>query len=426
MPEPPPPAEETRRRPLAEHLGLSGFNFLTMVRRGFFYTFLMVYLRERLEQPATYVALVGTTLAATGTAGQLLVWGRWLDRTGRTAALMVRGELWGGVGYLAVFGVYRLTLDAVSPAMTTLVLIACLGALELVWSATDVGYRAAVAQVAPAGRRGRFLGVLDLVGLTGMGAGLLLAGLLYRGGDGFEDGSLWLLAAGFILAGVPLLRATLGHLDRVGGPERPVAPRPGPLAPGYRRYMFVLGVAVVGLWSFHHNHTYFIRLPSAAGASDHELSLVRTAFWVVSGVSAPVAGTLIDRIGSRRAYVWALGLGALVPLTFLPTTSVAYAAATLGLYGAFLGALRSASYTLAIELAPEEGRGRHFALYNAVMATGWGAASLLVGGPVADLVVAAGDSVHAGYTWSFVAGSALGLAGLGLFFWLAPRSAPPG
>ena len=48
-----------QRRPLAEFTGLGGYHFLAMVRRGFFYTFLVVYLREVLGLPVTYVALIG-------------------------------------------------------------------------------------------------------------------------------------------------------------------------------------------------------------------------------------------------------------------------------------------------------------------------------------------------------------------------------
>ena len=45
-----------RRRPLAEYTGLAGYNFLAMVRRGFFYTFLLVYLREELGLPVSLIA----------------------------------------------------------------------------------------------------------------------------------------------------------------------------------------------------------------------------------------------------------------------------------------------------------------------------------------------------------------------------------
>ena len=403
-----------RPRRIAEAVGLAGYNFLAMVRRGFFYTFLIVYLRERLGQPVTFIALIGATNATMSTLGQLFLWGRLSDRTDRRAALMVRGEFIAGLGYLATFGVFRLTLGHVAPTMTTVLVIACLGAVEIFWSMTDVGSRAAIAQVTNRGNRGRFLGLIDLIGLVGMGGGLWLAGRLYRNGLGFENGALWFLAAGFILAGVPLIRVTLAHLDEVRGPDVPV-PELGRLDPAFARYMTTLAVAVLGVWSFLGIHSFFVRLPDVAAADDSDLALIRTAFWMTGGLLAPLAGRLIDRVGSRRAYAGSLLACSLIPASFLLTRTVAFAAVSLAVFGAFFTALRASSYAYAAELAPEATRGRHFAVFNAVMSLGWGMAAVLVGGPVADAMTATGAGPRASYSASFLAGGALGLVGLALF-----------
>ncbi len=403
----------TSSRRLAEYGGLAGYNFLAMTRRGFFYIFLLVYLREVYGLPVSFVALIGAVNATTSMLGQLLVWGRFSDRTDRRAGLMVTGELIAGLGYLATYGVYRLAPGPSAPYLTAGLVIACLGATEFFWSMTDVGYRAAIAQVTTTQNRGRFLGMIDLTGLIGMGLGLFLAGRLYRHGRGFTDGSLWFLAAAFILAGVPLIRITLHHLDHVTGPET-VRETGGRLDPRFKRYMIGLAVAVIGLWCFQQNHNYFVRRPGAAAATDRDLAWIRTAFWVVAGLSAPLMGRWVDRVGARWAFPRALLLCALVPLSFVPTRSVLYAAVTLGLYGALLAAFRTASYALAAEYTPEGSRGRHFAVYNVVMSLGWGMAALLVGGPVADLAIASGASPRDGYALTFVVGSVLALAGLAL------------
>jgi MFS family permease len=412
--------ERANRRPVAEFAGLAGYNFLAMVRRGFFYTFLMLFLREKLGLSVTFISLVGALNATAGMAGQLLLWGRISDRSDRRAGLMALGELLAGLGYVATFLVFRGTLESWSPLAGMALVFACLATLELFWSMTDVGFRAALTQVTTEGSRGRYVGALDLIGLVGVGLGLVLGGLLYRDGAGLVDGSLWFLAAGFILAGVPLIRMTLWHLDGVRGPSEPAAAR-HPLNRDFVRFMKVLGVAVVGIWSFQHVHTFFIRLDTAAAASDMAVSHVRTTFWVVGGLAAPVAGAVMDRLGSRRTYGWSVLGCALVPLLFLPTRSVVYAAATLGAFGVFLTAMRTASYGLAAALTPANARGRHFALYNAVMSLGWGAAGVLVGGPVVDLLTALGSPAHEAYSATFVVGCIMGLSGLVLFLMLVRR-----
>ncbi|MEN8152000.1 MAG: MFS transporter, partial [Planctomycetota bacterium] len=270
------------------------------------------------------------------------------------------------------------------------------------------------------GNRGRFLGVMDFTGLIGLGLGLLLAGELYDGGRGFENGHLWFLAAGFILAGVPLIKLTLMHLDKVG-PANGNGNGQGRMSPEFLRYMFVLVVAILGLWCFQQNHTFFVRLPETAAASDRELSIIRTAFWVTAGLAAPLAGRWIDRTGARRSYLLSLLVASLIPLSFLATTSVLFAAVSLAAFGAVLTAVRNSSYAVAAELTPDESRGRHFAVYNAVMSMGWGIAALAIGGPLADALIASGRTAAEGYGATFVAGSALGLVGLGLALFIGRR-----
>lgn len=410
----------------SEFTGLSGYHFLAMVRRGFFYTFLMLYLRERLRLPVTSVALIGAVNAVCSTLGQMLVWGRYSDRRNFRAKLMVLGEFIAGLGYLGTYAVYRLTLHEVSAGTTLLLVLICLGTIEFFWSMTDVGFRAAVAQVTTTGNRGRYLGMIELIGLLGLGAGLMLAGKLYENGEGFENGSLWFLASGFILAGVPLIRLTLSHLDLVVVGDGGLGPARS-LSPDYRRYMATLTVAVIGIWCFQQNHTYFVRLPETAAAGDSALSIIRTCFWVSGGLTALAAGAFLDRVGARRAYLWSLLLCALVPLSFVFTSSVLFAIVSLSAFGIVLTSFRTASYALAAEMAPPESRGRYFAVYNAVMSSGWGLAALVLGGPVADILMARGHGDRFAYSATFVIGAALGAVGLILFvlFVRSGRDAAP-
>jgi MFS family permease len=254
-----------------------------------------------------------------------------------------------------------------------------------------------------------------------MGSGLFLAGRLYDGGRGFEKGALWVMAASFILAGVPLIASTLMHLDRTGDAPTAEVPHSGRIDPAFRRYMIALAVAVLGSWSFLHIHSFFVRLPDTAAASDLGLSWVRFAFWTAGGVAAPLLGIVLDRVGAGRVYAVSLLACGLIPLSFLPTTSVPYAALTMAIYGAAFAGIRNASYAVAAERTPPGARGRHFALYNAVLSLGWGAAAVVVGGPVADVAERISGSVRVGYGASFVAGGAVTLLGLALYLTVGRR-----
>jgi MFS family permease len=127
---------------------------------------------------------------------------------------------------------------------------------------------------------------------------------------------------------------------------------------------------------------------------------------------------VLDRVGAGRVYAYSLLACGLIPLSFLPTSSVPYAAFTMALYGAGFAGIRNASYAVAAERTPPGARGRHFALYNAVMSLGWGAAAVVLGGPVADLAEGISGSVRIGYGASFVAGGAVTLLGLVLYLGL--------
>lgn len=399
----PPPERPLWRREL---LGLGGYNLLAFLRRGLFYTFLAVYLRERLGMPVTAIAAIGACNAAASMSGQLLLWGPRADRGLGSAALMARGELAGGFGYLITGAVFLALRGQVSPAALTATVIGCLAMVELVWSMTDVGFRKALAEVTHEGNRATVTGVIDLVGLAGTAIGLAVAGLLYRGGLGYEDGTLWRVPALLILCGVPLIRWALGHIDREAAPPPPETAS-APIPAAFYRMMGVHALAVLGAFCFHQNHTYFCRLPDVASATDGQTSLIRAAFFAVAGLAAPIVGARVDRIGARRGYRISLALLAIAPLLLIPTRSPTGAVLSMGVFGAVFATWRVAAFAYASELAPPMARGRCFALYNAVAALGWGAAGLLVGGPVADLVVYAGHPLRVAYASSFAVGAAL-------------------
>ena len=86
------------------NLGL--FQFLTFLRRGVFYTFMISYL-YKLMQTVTSTATLGTLNMIGSALGQNLLWGRICDRYRLRAKLIIVGETIAAAAYIVVFVVHR-------------------------------------------------------------------------------------------------------------------------------------------------------------------------------------------------------------------------------------------------------------------------------------------------------------------------------
>ncbi|MEM3672721.1 MAG: hypothetical protein QW468_00630 [Candidatus Bathyarchaeia archaeon] len=85
---------------------LSLFQFLTFVRRGIFYTFMINYL-YMLMGNVTSTAALGTLNMLASALGQNLIWGKISDRYKIKATLIIAGETIAGFTYIAVFLIHR-------------------------------------------------------------------------------------------------------------------------------------------------------------------------------------------------------------------------------------------------------------------------------------------------------------------------------
>jgi hypothetical protein len=83
-------------------VNLGIFQFLTFLRRGIFYTFMINYL-YMLMHAVTSTAALGTFDMIASALGQNLLWGRICDRFKVRAKLIIIGESIAGFTYIIVF-----------------------------------------------------------------------------------------------------------------------------------------------------------------------------------------------------------------------------------------------------------------------------------------------------------------------------------
>ena len=79
-------------------IGLSSFQLLAMFRRGLFYTYLSIYLRDFLHLSVTETTLYATLPMIMSVIFQNFVWGPLSDRFQKRRTFIISGEVLAGIG----------------------------------------------------------------------------------------------------------------------------------------------------------------------------------------------------------------------------------------------------------------------------------------------------------------------------------------
>ncbi|MFX1313944.1 MAG: MFS transporter, partial [Promethearchaeota archaeon] len=84
-------------------IGLSSFQMLAMFRRGLFYTYLSIYLKEFLNMSVWETTLYATLPMIMSVIFQNFVWGPISDKFQRRRTLIISGEILAGLGTLSIW-----------------------------------------------------------------------------------------------------------------------------------------------------------------------------------------------------------------------------------------------------------------------------------------------------------------------------------
>ncbi|MBS7616259.1 MFS transporter [Candidatus Bathyarchaeota archaeon] len=400
------------------------FQFLTFLRRGIFYTFMINYLYS-LMHTATSTASLGTLNMVASALGQNLIWGKICDRYKARTRLIIAGETIAGITYILVFFAHRFLLDAGESFTAGLAIIFGLSFLEFFWSMSDVGWAALLTDVTTPKIRGRIVGILNFVASLGRMVGIFVAGFLYAGGEGFRNGTIFFTVVLLLFAGAALMAFISTRVKKanftqtqnitVAETENTRETSVGN-EKAYNWFLAALIIIVLGASCINQIFLLFIKLPSGLNASDGEMSIIISA-WTVGGmIASATSGRLADKIGREKTILAALVLAIITPLLYGVAANFLLMALIYGLNGISFWSIQTVSFTLAGDLIPETKRGRLFSRYNTVIALSWGPAGILIGGPLADIQVKIlGATEYTAFLNTFYVSSIIVALGTALF-----------
>jgi MFS family permease len=426
------PSGEKRTFFRRTYFNLSVFQFITFLRRGVFYTFMIPYL-HMLMGTVTWTAALGTLNMIGSSLGQNLLWGRICDKYKARTKLIISGEMIAAVTYVLVFLIHRFLRDSGNNFNAGLSIIFGLSILEFFWSMSDVGWAALLTDVTTPQIRGRVIGTLNFIASVGRMAGVLYSGFLYNDGEGFLNGTIFYIVIALLLAGVSLMVFTSRRIKTDKTEEQctqTTAKQEDSLSNRqnerkYRMFLISLIVMVLGAASISQIFLLFLQLPNGLNFSDPQMTLVVSA-WTVGGMIASLgAGRLSDRFGRLKVLLFGLSLAIVTPLFYSFASSVPLMSFVYGLNGVSFWTIQTVGFVFAGDMIPKDKRGRLLGRYNTVMALSWGPAGILIGGPFADLQVGRlGLSPFTAYVNAFYASSIIVLIGTALFAIKIARANP--
>lgn len=403
-------------------LGLSSFQFMAMVRRGLFYTFLSLYLRVTLGLSVTETTLLASLTMIANSTSQTFVWGKISDKYQARTSLIVIGETIAAFGYILVYFLHIHLMNTNGLISAAYSIIVGLSLLEFFWSMSNLGWSALVSDLTTSKERGRLMSVVSSVGGVGRILGISVSALLYDwGGEagGFTSGLLFFFASGIMLVSAALIwyGTSTSEMIYTNTRTKEVAVKENAsFSNSYSSrgfYWFLVSMFVVGLGAFSILQIliFYVELESPIGASSFDIAMIRNSASFATIVASLLAGPLADRIGRKNALGLGFALAAITPIFYMFAQNAVQMIVINSLSGISRALMNVVGYLVASDLIPPERRGRLFGQYNAVTYISFGLAGTLLGGPIADHLIGTGLTQASAYVAAFQVASIVSLLG---------------
>ena len=414
-------------------IGLSSYQFMAMARRGLFYTFLSLYLKDVLGLSVTATTLLASLSMIANSVSQTFVWGRISDKYRIRAGLVVIGETTAAIGYVLIYFLHLYLLNTTGSTAAASSIIGGLTLLEFFWSMSNLGWSALLSDASTYKERGTLMSVVSSVGGVGRIMGISISGLLYNlGGEagGFRTGVLFFFPSGIMLASAVLIWFTTRSSAQCSRKRRIEPHEPTKTTPvGFSYstfYWFLASMFIIGLGthSILQILIFYVELDSPIGASASDIAVISNAASVATIVASLLAGPLADRIGRKTVLTGGLALTVITPILFILAQNAAQMVIANSLAGISTAFISVVGYLLVSDLIPAGYRGRLFGQYNAATSISFGIAGTIIGGPVADYMIGVGATETTAYIATFQTASAISLIGTILFV-LKVKTKPP-
>ena len=413
--------EKLTKTPLRIFTGLSSFQMLAMFRRGLFYTYLSIYLREFLLLSVTMTTLYASIPMVMSVIFQNFVWGPISDKFQRRRTLIICGELLAGIGTLTVWGIHVMFNEFIIAGW---VIIIGLSLVEMFWSMSNIGWSALISDLYPSKKRSKIMGQLTSLGGFGRIFGILIGGILYDYGFGFRNGPLFIVASSVMfLSTIPMLIfSPEGGIDI----EKQQDSNSIELNNNNNQksiLIFVIFIIALTFINFGRNsiaipYSQYLSLDSGFNVDSVMLSFIANSRSVAVMIIGFTAGFLSKKFGHSRTLILGTSIGIIALIITATTIFLQIIFIGSFLIGVAEVIIYASSYAIASDLIPAKMRAKLFAVYNTTFFLSWGSASTLITGPLIDFLINQGTSEILAYQMGFIIAAIICLIGLLIFIFL--------
>jgi MFS family permease len=386
---------------------------MAMFRRGIFYFFLSIYLKEFLGVSNTEMTLFATLPMIANIFSQSAIWGRISDKYKKRRLLIIFGELYAAVGYLVVFFIHRQAGINNSLRAAAFTIIIGFTVIEAGWSSSNLGWTTLIADLTKESERSRIMGLLQFVGGIGNVLGVTASGFLYKSGLGFWQGDLFYISSGimvFSIIALLMIPESYADLDPEYFDKDKEGSNPSELELRDKKnlnskwpwklfiwLLVILAITNIGGNSINQLLNIHIRLPETFAASDVVVAQLRNTSSISMIIAGLVIGFLVSRFGDGKMLLVAfiLAFVANIAIPFAPHIVIFF------IYMALKGTARvwtqTTAYSMVNRVVPLEKRGKMMGYYNATFYLSWGLGGTILTGPIADAVVVRSITIIAIY-----------------------------
>ncbi|TES95327.1 MAG: MFS transporter [Promethearchaeota archaeon] len=403
-------------------LGLSSFQLLAMFRRGMFYTYLSIYMRDFLLLSVTETTLYATLPMLISVIFQNFVWGPLSDKFQKRRTFIILGEILAGVGTLIVWFVHSIVSNLLIAGYIIIVGLMC---IEAFWSMSNISWSALISDIYPSKDRSKIMGQLTSVGGFGRIIGISLGGLLYNNGFGFRDGPLFIVAAlVMFMSSIPMIFTPEGGIKDIGKVE---VENDENTSQNYNfKTIFIVFIISLTFINFGRNsiatiYSQYLILDTGFAVDSILLSFIANTRSVAVLTIGFLAGILSKKFGHARTLILGVGLAIFALLTTGLTNNLILIFVGSFFMGTAEVIIFAASYVIASNLIPSKRRAKLFGVYNTTFFLSWGLAGTFISGPLIDFLLSSGFEEVISYQAAFIVGALITGIGLTIFLVLEIR-----